>query len=540
MAVARRPAALPMARHRQQTSKSIALWRYEQIGDALGVRSREVRSRILREVARSPVVWPGGGTRAVSLATLYRWLAQYSRGGLDALRPATRGDKGKPRACLPKAVVDRAFALWAEDPEITFTLLIALLYADPGLALGERGVRLAKSTLQRRLAADPRYVRLLRGRKLERRRRRYVARKPHQIWHLDAKGPVRVRLTNRVWLEFHVLTILDDMSRAVLASVVALTPDLRAAVRVFRLAAKRWGLPDRVYADRASIFDSAAFRRGLAQLGSHRIRVKARNPEANGKIEAFHRVLVAWFTGRLKRQRVVDLPHLQQLLDGVLELVYQEHRHRGLKASPRQTLAEQVSLRTVSAQRLDDAFREERIRKAHPKTGEVDLPGGTFLVPEALRGQRLTFLVDPEPEVAPLVVEPGTERHLSLQRAAVAATDCEDFSPVERWGDGPLQTLYDAWQGKVRPVAEAGFGLPEVYVLLAESVGRPVPRSDGEAALVQRAYQRIGPLPKKATESAFRVIRRELGGGRPISAYLDALARRVVTESTPAPKRGHP
>jgi putative transposase len=527
-----------MTRRQRQAPKSIALWRYEQIADALGVRSREMRGRILREVARSAAVWPGGGMRAVSLATLYRWLAQYRRGGLDALRPVTRRDKGKPRASLPKAVVDRAFALWAEDPDITFTFLSALLYADPLLSLEQQGVRLARSTLQRRLSADPRYARLLRGRKLERRRGRYVARKPHQIWHLDAKGPVRVRLTNRDWLEFHVITVLDDMSRAVLASLVVLTPDLRAAVRVFRLAAKRWGLPDRIYADRASIFDSVAFRRGLAQLGTHRIRVKARNPEANGKIEAFHRVLVAWFTGRLKRQRVVDLPHLQQLLDGVMELVYQEHRHRGLKATPRQTLGELVSPRTVSAQRLDDAFREERVLKAHPKTGEVDLPGGTFLVPEALRGQRLTFLVDPEPEVPPLVVEPRTERHLSLQRAAIAARDCKDSPSVgERWGDGPLQALYDAWQCKVRPVAEAGFGLPEVYALLAEAVGRPVPRSDGEAALVQRVYQQLGPLPKKATESAFRVLRRELGRGRPISAYLDALARRVVT-STPTPKRG--
>lgn len=507
--------------------KFIALWRYERISDALAVQARELRASILRAAAKPPVVWPSGSIRPISLASLYRWLASYQRGGLDALRPAVRKDKGKLRVRLPKEVVKSAFALWAADPDITFTLLRALLYADPQLALKQRGIHLTRSTLQRHLAADPRYARLQRGRKLERRRRRYVARTPHHIWHLDAKGPVRVRLTNGKWLDFHVVTVLDDMSRAVLASIIAASPDLRAAVRVFRLAAKRWGLPNLIYADRASIFDSVSFRHGTAQLGSHRIRVRARNPEANGKIEAFHRVLVAWFTGRLKRQRVVDLLHLQQLLDGVLEVVYQEHHHRSLKTSPRQALAGQVSSRTVSAQRLDDAFRAERVLKAHPKTGEVDFPGGTFLVPDAWRGHRLTFLVDPEPEVAPLLVEPGTERHLSLERAAIAAADRKDTPEPERWGEGPLQTLYDSWQGKVRPVAEPGFGLPEVFLLLAEAVGRPVPRSDGESALVQRVYQRIGPLPKKATETAFRAIRRELGRGRPIQAYLDALARRA-------------
>ncbi|MCU0294263.1 MAG: hypothetical protein MUF10_20140, partial [Thermoanaerobaculaceae bacterium] len=289
-----------------------------------------------------------------------------------------------------------------------------------------------------------------------------------------------------------------------------------------------------IYADRASIFDSVAFRTGLAEMGSHRIKMKARNPEANGKIEAYHRVLIAWFTGRLKRQRVVDLVHLQQLLEAVLEMVYQDHRHRGLRTTPRRALADVVSSRQVSAARLEDAFRVERRKKAHRKTGEVDFPQGTFLVPDALRGQTLVFLVDPDPEVAPVVVEPGTGRPLPLVRAAIRPEDHagEPSEDRERWGQGPLQTLYDAWQGKVRPNAEPGFGLSELFVLLAEATGRPVPRSDAEAALIQRTYRAIGPLPRRATETALRKIGHQLGAGRPVSTYLEALAQRIVPDST--------
>ncbi|MBI5545702.1 MAG: hypothetical protein HY901_17580, partial [Deltaproteobacteria bacterium] len=92
---------------------------------------------------------------------------------------------------------------------------------------------------------------------------------------------------------------------------------------------------------------------------------------------------------------------------------------------------------------------------------------------------------------------------------------------------GPLQTLYDSWQGKPRPVAEPGFGLPEIFSLLSEAVGRVVPRSDDEAALVQRAYAAMGPLPRQATLTALDSIRRALGDRRPLKAYLDALAQRV-------------
>lgn len=524
------------SRSPRQGPKAVALWRYEQIEPALAVRTREARGALLRSLARVPVLWLSGMTRRISLATLYRWLAAYVRAGLEALRPKRRKDAGRTKAVLPADVVQRAYAILAEDPEISFTLLRALLYADPDLDLEGRGIKLARSTLARRLQSLPGYARLQRARLYKRRRGRFVARHPHQIWHLDAKGPITVRLRSGRRLVFHVLSIIDDASRACLAAIVAPSPDLHAAVRVFRLAAKRWGLPDFVYADRASIFDSVAFRSGLAQLGSHRIRVRPRNPEANGKIEAYHRVLVAWYTGRLSRQEVVDLEHLQMLLDAVIEVVYQDHHHRQLGRSPRAALDGRCSPRRIAAARLEDAFREERVLKAHPKTGEVTIGGKAYLVAERLRGQRLTFLVDPEPAVPPLCVEPGTGRTLALVRAAVRPEDHVDGPTLERWGRGPLQALYDVWQGKRRPVAEPGFGLPEMFALLADVVGRPVPRTDAEAALIQRRYREMGPLPKRATEAAVRSLGKRLGRGRPLQSYLDALSERIGSPAPSAPK----
>lgn len=75
-------------------------------------------------------------------------------------------------------------------------------------------------------------------------------------------------------------------------------------------------------------------------------------------------------------------------------------------------------------------------------------------------------------------VEPGTERHLPLRRAKVRPEDLTDEAPPERWGQGPLQTIYDDWAGKRRPQAKPGFGLPELYALLGELAGRVVPRSE--------------------------------------------------------------
>ena len=151
-----------MTRHRRNP-KAIAHWRHAQIEDALATPTSDVRGPVVRAQAKPPVVWPNGRTKPISLATLYRWVALFREGGLAALRPVRRKDAGRPRAKLPADVLRKAVSLFAGDPEIFYTFLLALLRADPQLRLAQRGITLSRSTLQRRLAADPAYARLKRA-----------------------------------------------------------------------------------------------------------------------------------------------------------------------------------------------------------------------------------------------------------------------------------------------------------------------------------------------------------------------------------------
>jgi len=514
--------------------KKIALWRYEVIEAALAEElTRVERAKLLKQISRTPLRWPSGEDRRASVATLYRWIQAYRAGGLQALRPKRRRDRGARRAPLSQEVLEAALRSLLEDPEQPWTFLLAVLGVD------FPSERIARSTLHRRVTAESAYEEVKRARqRLRRRRRRFVASKPHKRWQADAKGFFEVSFVSGEIVRVHVLTILDDATRAVLSARVVSSPDLGAAVLTFRLAAERWGLPEQYYADKASIFDAHAFRAGLADLGTQRTPTKPGNAQARGKIEAYHRVLSGWFVKRLRVQKVVDLVHLQQLLDGMIAVLYQPHRHRGLQAAPADALAGKVSERNVPRSRLHEAFLAEKRKKTHRVTGEVELQKATWIVPEHLRGQRLDFLLDPALTFDPLVVEPGTERRLAVTRAAIRPEDVQDAPPEpERWGEGPLQKLYDAWTaGKPRPQAEPGFGLPELYVLLGDVRGRAVPGSEHEAARVGRVYRRIGPLARKPTEAAFEEIQRELGAGRPLDAYLDALQRRV-TSPTPEEKR---
>jgi transposase InsO family protein len=238
------------------------------------------RAEAALQRANHPVHWPSGDERVIPRATLYRWTKAYRSKGYQGLLPKTRDDKGKARAedDRPKWI-DRAIHLLLERPDRSLTLLLNLLVADfPKLSL-------TRSTLNRELHRHPSFYLIELSKKRERKlRRRFQAGAPHDIWQLDAKGSFEVTFRDGTRRRYVILTVLDDFSRSALAVILARTESLAAAVRVFRRAANRYGLSAKIYCDRHSVYDSLAFRTGLAILGVHRIRSRAGNASARGKV----------------------------------------------------------------------------------------------------------------------------------------------------------------------------------------------------------------------------------------------------------------
>jgi hypothetical protein len=302
--------------------------------------------------------------------------------------------------------------------------------------------------------------------------------------------------------------------------------DIEAAVTVTSQAIAKWGLADRFQFDRGSAFDSHAFRDGLAALGVHRNYVKPRSPEWDGKIEAYHRCLDRWFVRELKAQQVVDLGHLQQLLEAMLALVYNRHQHREIGTTPELRLAGRISSRRVSQSDLERAFFVETSAKSDKKTGEVRLPTGSFRVPSsAFAGQRSRFRYHPtHGGRAVLVTTDG--REIELQPFARKPLSAVKTS-VDKQGTGQLQKLVDLWQGKQRPNAQPGFGLPEVFAALGELLGRAVPDSEHEAHAAVAFYRKHGPLPRDAFLAACARSKTSLGSGRALSTYLADLERQI-------------
>lgn len=507
----------------------VAVWRFEQIGPFVDpALTPGERHRLIRAAARVPVEWPSEREAPVPLSTLYRWFRRYRK---DPRIESLKDDPPPARACraiLPEWL-SYALALVEQEPARSLYVLAGMLQDQFKLSAPP-----SQASLHRALQKEPRYRNLRnRARGETRIRRRFQATQPHDIWHGDAKGKFSVTFTNGLTKSLRIMTILDDATRFVLRALIVTEETLAAAVATFRQAAGRFGLPEKFYADRHAVYDSLAFRNGLGVLGIHRINTRPRNAGAHGKIEAYHRVLKRWFVKELPHQPVLDLPHLQALLDAVIDQRYHQHRHRELKQNPRQALADRLSRRTVTLERLREIFLVERTLVYHRKDKTIRVAGILFRIPREVEtpGRKVTIAIDPEEPAKPYL-RPRQGNALQPLPAAVHPAGDRQMPALAPPGEraepaGSLTPLLEKYRGRTLAQARPGFGLPEIYQAFAQALGRQVPDTETEASTVLAWLARQGPFPPETFHAALSKTIKSLGSSRPLAQILKALDRQI-------------
>src|SRR6202142_4310064 len=111
--------------------EEVAVFRHALIGTLVS-RSLTHGERIdlLRGVSEQRVRPPGSDTtRCYSVPTLERWLYRFKRGGLEALVPRARTDKGRGRDLDPE-LRELLCDIRREHPEVSVTLIVRTLRAD--------------------------------------------------------------------------------------------------------------------------------------------------------------------------------------------------------------------------------------------------------------------------------------------------------------------------------------------------------------------------------------------------------------------------
>lgn len=497
-----------------------AFWRFEQIAPLLDAQLPAAEKvRIIKGLSKNDVRWPGGYYGPIKPATIYNWLARYRANPCVESLMRKKRTSPQENVILPEWI---AFALVLLDEEQMRSLDNLCTMIREHFALEKV---LSKSSLHRALINEPKYKRIRGGKKL---RGRFSAIEVHQIWQTDAKAEATVHFADGTCGTYRLMMILDDASRYIVAAALVRAETERAAIMLFRLAVIQYGLCASIYMDRGSCYDAYGFRLGIAVLGVRRLDTRPANPAAHGKIEKTNQTMGGMFVLELKHRTFKNEDEAHAFLEHVIQR-YHQRKQRTLGMTPEEAFTQMPrATRHVSVQDLHKAFLMPRTKKLCRKTHHLELKGVYYTVPEDVvpNDRRLHFLLDME--TGQPYLEYGTQGIVPLKLATrhpaptriVLDPQALDQAP-------PLEPQRQSLHGRSLPQASRGFGLPEIYALLSQAIGRQVPYSDRESDLIVGWLKAYGPFDDAAFQAALNKSLRKLGTGTCLVDVIDDLTKQI-------------
>lgn len=341
-------------------AEAVAIFRSHVIGSLIcqelsrGAFRTELR-RLSRQRFRPP---DADTTRTFSVPTLERWFYRFRRGGLAALTPTPRSDRGHARAISPEAR-ELLLDIRREHPSASVALILRTLIADGRLAQGAVSVPTVRR-LFRDAGLDPQSLRSAAG---EKPRLRWQAESPNALWHGDVcHGPAL--MVGGVSRPLRIHGLLDDASRYVVELRAHHTERESDMLDVFSEAIRTHGVPTTLYLDNGSTYRGDTLKTVCARLGTTLLHAQPYDPQARGKMERFWRTLRAGCLDFLGP--VASLSEVNARLRAWLATHYQVVPHSSLMGrSPLALWTEKKPLE-FDNQKLRDAFTvrdQRRVRK---------------------------------------------------------------------------------------------------------------------------------------------------------------------------------
>jgi len=515
---------------------TIATFRYRLIADAVEAQGEGVTAAVERSAA-APSLDPDGREVVVSPRTLWRWLESFRTGGLLALRPKTRTDRGRLRAFSPD-VLEKAANLRRENQERATKTIIDILERTKDVGKGE----LARSTLDRHL--DRMGLSRTRLHRLgEKTYRKVRTDAPFELVIADFHhGPyVQVGHDDRARRAL-LLVFIDHFSRYVPEGRYFLHEDFAALRFGFRRLLLAFGCFPRLYIDNGPCFQTARFH---AACSHHSIAIEVVHSkpyvsEGRGVCERFNRTVKDQFESEVRaRDEMMTLDELNASFEAWLAERYHRDVHSETGESPTDRFTgTQPLLRTAPDLALVDELLRLRVRrKVHKKWGTVEVDSVRYLADPALRGRKVHALYDPFDPAYVLIEYDGriVQRALpqlpgalppDLPTPAAPHGPKTDYLALLR-ADHEARLRAEISALRLQPAqAPPELSLLDLVSLVEQCRARAL--LDTERTEVAALFRKLRPIDPNHARSILDAARRRLGTSLHLRVYLDALQTQLV------------
>ena len=296
------------------------------------------------------------GYLGVHHSTVYRALDRWKEGGFEALAD---GPPGRPPG--------------VRKTDFAAIEAIRKLALNPGLgafrvhaALEQMGFDLSRATCGRILAR----IREVYGYEKpesgdgSKRAMPFAATERHEVWSADVRHLDMVD-EELVGSTAYAVTIMDNYSRAILASAVTRRQDLSALLLVFYRAAKRYGAPKTLLTDSGSIFLANRARAVYAKLGVNKEDIEKGRPWQNFSETTFgiQGRMADWHFGKAESWAELVAAHDRFVSDYNAQSHFAHQRRDDSRRSPGEVLS------WVSGMRFHPAGPRARLLLRAPHAG---------------------------------------------------------------------------------------------------------------------------------------------------------------------------
>lgn len=416
-------------------AEAVALFRAQVIGPLLcrDALDRGELASALRELSQQRFRPPDcERTRGYSVTTLERWYYAYRRGGLAALKPERRSDRGHAQT-LTAEQRELLVSIRRDHPRVSASLILRTLVADGRIEEGQ----LTETTLRRfytERGLDRKTLAASDGEP----RRRWEASVPNALWHADVCHGPSLQVDGRT-VPLRIHAILDDKTRYIVALQACTTELESEMLRLFVGGMRLHGAPDVLYLDNGPTYSGQTLATACARLGVALVHAKPYDPQARGKMERLWRTLREQCLDHIGNQP--SLHDVQLKLLAWRDTHYQITPHSALMGKCPAEVYEAHHVEYVPEQMLREALIQRGRRRVR-RDGTLSIGGRDFELDQGyLAGRVVTIgrsLLDPAEvpwvehegqRLALRLVDPVTNSRRPRPNRARRGVDAVPFDP---------------------------------------------------------------------------------------------------------------
>jgi len=257
-----------------------------------------------RRVAQTPVKLPDGRTLPYKPKTIEKWVNTYNQGGMDALVPKTRCDKGGTRVITEEAEQEIR-RIRQEYPRLNATQIYDRLIREAILP-----ATVSVSSVQRYLKRNG-----LKGEAgtVIKDRKAFEEAYFGGMWQADTCYLPYIReagKTRRVYL----IMILDDHSRMIVGGKLFYQENAANFQTVLKEAVAAYGIPHKLYVDNGAPYSNEQLSYICGSVGMVLLHTPVRDGAAKGKVERNFRTLKERWLYGLNISQIQSLEEFNRML----------------------------------------------------------------------------------------------------------------------------------------------------------------------------------------------------------------------------------